>query len=128
MLTLWQDLDAGEVDAKAMDWGIALAQFYLSEALRLSDAATISVETLQAEALRVWLIDRWADKATGRQLDPDTITARDIVQWGPSALRETKTVRKLLAVLADYGWLVALPPGSQIDGVARKQAYRIVRG
>ncbi len=128
VLTLWQDLNASEVDAKEMGWGIALAQFYLSEARRLSDAASISVETSQAEALRVWLVDRWADKAMRLDRDPETITARDIVQHGPNAMRVTKTASKLMAVLADHGWLVALSPGTEIDGMARRQAYRIVRG
>ena len=128
VLTLWQDLNASEVDAKEMGWGIALAQFYLSEARRLSDAASISVETSQAEALRVWLVERWADKAMRLDRDPETITARDIVQHGPNAMRVTKTASKLMAVLADHGWLVALSPGTEIDGMARRQAYRIVRG
>ncbi len=128
VLTLWQDLDASEVDAKAMGWGIALAQFYLSEARRLSDAASISVETAQAEALRVWLLDRWPERADKLNRDPETIMARDISNWGPNAMRVTKTASKLMAVLADHGWLVALSPGTEIDGMARRQAYRIVRG
>ena len=128
VLTLWQDLNAAHVDAKEMGWGIALAKFYLSEARRLSDAASISVETSQAEALRVWLVERWADKAMRLDRDPETITARDIVQHGPNAMRVTKTASKLMAVLADHGWLVALSPGTEIDGMARRQAYRIVRG
>lgn len=36
---------------------ITLAQFYLTEALRLSDAATVSAEIERAEALRVWLLE-----------------------------------------------------------------------
>ena len=128
VLTLWQDLDAGEVDAKAMDWGIALAQFYLSEARRLSDAASISVETAQAEKLRVWLMDFWPDRAIRENRDPGTIVARDIVLWGPSAMRETKKAQRLAMVLAEYGWLAVLDPGTVVDGSARKLAFRIVRG
>ena len=128
VLALWQNLDVGQVGVKEMGWGIALAQFYLSEARRLSDAASISLETSQAEALRVWLVDRWAEKAMRLDRDPETITARDIVQHGPNAMRVTKTASKLMAVLADHGWLVTLSPGTEIDGIARKQAYRIVRG
>lgn len=128
VLTLWQDLHAPVVALQAMGWGIALAQFYLGEAVRLSDAANLSAETRQAEALRLWLLDSWPKLARGQDRDPATITPKDVVQFGPNALRETKTVQKLLGLLADYGWLVALPDGTEIAGIARKLSYRIVRG
>jgi len=51
---------------------------------------------------------------------------KDSVQFGPNPMRETATVRKLMTVLADSGWLVILPDGVVIDGKARKLAYRIV--
>ncbi len=127
VLTLWHDLDAPVVPMQAMAWGIELAQFYLGEAVRLSDAATVSADTAQAEALRCWLLDRWPEQARRINRDPATITPKDAVQFGPNALREAKAVRKLMAVLADLGWLVLLPDGEVIDGIARKLAYRIVR-
>ncbi len=128
VLTLWQDLHAPVVALQAMGWGIALAQFYLSEAVRLSDAANLSSETRQAEALRFWLLNSWPKLASGQDRDPATITPKDVVQFGPNALRETKTARRLMAVLAEYGWLIALPDGTEIAGIARKLAYRIIGG
>ncbi|WP_443137024.1 DUF3987 domain-containing protein [Mameliella sp. AT18] len=59
VLTLWRDLDAPAVTAPDMGDGIALAQFYLSEAVRLADAATVSQEIDRAEALRKWLLESW---------------------------------------------------------------------
>jgi Protein of unknown function (DUF3987) len=128
VLTLWQDLHAPVVDAQEMGRGIELAQFYLAEAVRLSDAATVSAETRQAEALRVWLLESWPKLANGQARDPCTILPKDVVQFGPNALRETRIVRRLMAVLTEHGWLAALPEGVEIAGVARKLAYRIVRG
>ncbi len=128
VLTLWQDLHAPVVTVQAMAWGIALAQFYLTEAVRLSDAAIVSPETRQAEALRVWLIDTWPKRAQTQGRDPGTIVSSDVLQFGPNALREAKQVRKALAVLVDHGWLVALPEGTEIGGKGRKNAYRIVGG
>ena len=61
MLTLWQDLDAGEVSAQDMAHAITLAQFYLSEAARLAEAATVSVEIERAEKLRKWLQESWGE-------------------------------------------------------------------
>lgn len=127
VLTLWGDLSAPAVTVQDMASGITLAQFYLGEAVRLSDAALISAETAQAEALRVWLLERWPEQARRLDRDPASITPKDAMQYGPNALREAKVARKLMATLADSGWLVAMPEGEMIGGAARKLAYRIVR-
>ena len=127
VLALWGDLMAPVVTVQEMASGITLAQFYLGEAVRLSDAALVSVETAQAEALWIWLLDRWPEQARRIDRDPATITPKDAMQYGPNALREAKVARKLMATLADSGWLVALPEGEVIGGAARKLAYRIVR-
>jgi hypothetical protein len=128
VLTLWRDLDAPDVAADDMDNGITLARFYLAEAVRLSDGATVTTETARAEALRLWLLDNWPEQAKRINRDPLFATPKDVVQYGPNALRETALVRKLMAVLAEAGWLVLLPEGEVVDGIARKLAYRIVRG
>ena len=128
VLTLWRDLDAPAVALEAIHNGITLARFYLAEALRQSDGATVSTDTARAEALRLWLLDIWPEQARRIDRDPVFVTPKDIVQYGPNALRETALVRKLMAALADAGWLVLLPEGEAVDGIARKLAYRIVRG
>jgi len=84
VLTLWRDLNAPKVEADDMADAIDLAQFYLSEASRLASAATVSVETDRAEALRRWLLEIWQDP---------TITVRDVVRLGPNALRESTRLR-----------------------------------
>lgn len=127
VLTLWADLMAPAITAQGMASGIELAQFYLGEAVRLSDAALISAETSQAEALRLWLLDRWPEQARRIDRDPATITPKDAMQYGPNALREAKVARRLMGALADSGWLVALPEGALVGGMARKLAYQIVR-
>lgn len=118
VLTLWQDLDAPDIGAQDMAHGIALARFYLSEAVRLADAATVSQEIDRAEALRKWLLENWAH--------PE-IMPRDVVQNGPNALRETKTAKAALVLLEEHACLVRLAPGTVVRGSARKDAWRIVR-
>ena len=119
VLTLWHDLHAPEVEAKAMGWGIALAQFYLGEASRLANAATISAEIDKAEKLRKWLLADWLEAE---------VLVRDVVQYGPNPLRETPKARAALGLLEKHGWLVALDPGTVVRGAARKEAWRIVKG
>lgn len=116
VLTLWQDLDAACVTAQDMAHGIALARFYLSEALRLADAATVSLEIDRAETLRKWLLESWPH--------PDVMT-RDVVRLGPNALRESPRARAALTLLERHGWLTPLGPGTVLRGAPRAEAWRI---
>lgn len=110
-----------------MQDAIELAQFYLSEAKRLSEAATVSEEIDRAEQLRRWILESWPSVATGQNRDPQTIVPRDVVTMGPNSLRETTTVKKLMVILANHDWLAPLEPGAVVDGQSRQLAYRIVR-
>ena len=119
VLTLWADLHAPEVTAKDMANAIGLADFYLTEALRLADAAQVSAEIDKAEALRKWLLTGWAERQ---------VLVRDVVQFGPGALRETPKARAALGALEKHGWIVPLDPGTVVRGASRKEAWHIVRG
>lgn len=127
VLTLWEDLGASMVTPETMANGIMLAQFYLGEAKRLAEAATISIEVERAERLRVWLLESWPSKAASIRRSADTIVPRDIVQHGPGSLRETKEAKKCLSILEDAGWVVPLPERTKVGGMTRKEAFQIVR-
>lgn len=119
VLTLWRDLGAPAVTARDMGDGIALAQFYLSEEVRLMDAATVSQEIDQAEALRKWLLESWPHAE---------VMTRDVVRLGPNSLRVSPKAKAALGVLEKHGWLVRLDPGTRVRGAARAEAWRIVKG
>ncbi|OYZ08258.1 MAG: hypothetical protein B7Y36_17350 [Novosphingobium sp. 28-62-57] len=119
VLSLWQDMSASEVSIGAMRCGIRLAQFYLSEALRLSGAAQVSEEVAQAEALRLWMLSTSHGK--------DWLQARDVVQRGPNRLREQPKAMKAIEMLTETGWLAPYKQGTVLDGSARRQAWRIIR-
>ena len=118
MLTLWRDLYALQVQPGDMANAIGLAGFYLSEASRLASAALVSAEIDQAESLRKWLLEGWAEAE---------VTVRDVVQFGPNALRETPKAKAALGILEKHGWLVLLDAGTVVRGSARKVAWKIVR-
>ncbi|WP_406721382.1 hypothetical protein RPE78_04880 [Thioclava litoralis] len=42
-------------------------------------------------------------------------------------LRESKTARASVTLLERHDWLARLPEGAEVRGIARKEAYRIVR-
>ncbi|MFD0978209.1 YfjI family protein [Tropicimonas aquimaris] len=119
VLALWRDLEAPAISAQEMGDGIALAQFYLGEAVRLADAATVSHEIDRAEALRKWLLESWPH--------PE-IMVRDVVRRGPNALRESPKARAALGILQRHGWLALLERGSVVRDAARAEAWRIVKG
>jgi hypothetical protein len=119
VLTLWRDLHAGQVQPGDMADAITLAQFYLSEASRLANAATVSAEIDRAEALRRWLLEGWPERE---------IMVRDVLQYGPNPLRESPKARAALGILERHGWLVPLDPGTIVRGAARKEAWAIVKG
>lgn len=120
VLTLWRDLNAPAVDAEDMASAIELADFYLSEALRLADAAKVSEDTDRAERLRRWLVEEWPHSE---------LMTRDVVQHAPiRALRETKAATAALGTLERHGWVAALPAGTVVRGAARSTAWCIVKG
>ncbi|MEM9788323.1 MAG: YfjI family protein [Pseudomonadota bacterium] len=126
VMTIWQDMDAKEISGSTMADAITLATFYLDEARRLSEAATISAETEAAELLRQWLLERWPRIAVENNRTPQTIIPRDIVRWGPNSMRETTKIRKLMNALSIHGWLQELEKGTEVDGQSRQLAYRVV--
>jgi hypothetical protein len=109
-----------EVAAADMAGGIALVQFYLGEAARLTEAAVVSAEIERAERLRRWLLEGWPE--------PEVLLS-DVVQRAPiRALRESPKAQAALKMLEAQGWLVPLAPGTVLRGKARKAAWRVVRG
>ncbi|WP_347918186.1 YfjI family protein [Paracoccus marcusii] len=118
VLTLFHSLDAVDVAPEAMGWGVELAQFYLGEAQRLAEAGLVSEETTKAEQLRLWLLDKWQH---------DEVVPSDILNKGPNGLRERARLKKPLELLVKSGWLAPLLPGTEVRGISRKEAYRILR-
>jgi hypothetical protein len=127
VLTVWADLSAPEVTAETMAGAITLAQYYLGEAKRLVEAAEISADTDKAEKLRLWLLNSWPAIVVAQGRAPEMFVPRDVVQFGPTAIRDTVIAKKHLNTLKEHGWIAQLPTGSEVGGMARKLAYRIVR-
>ncbi len=127
VLTLWEDENAQEISAEAMANGVALADYYLSEAKRVVDAGQISENTLIAEKIRVWLLEKWPDLARANGRSSDAFLSSDILRLGPNELRDKGKLKVPLAKLQECGWIIRLPANTEIDGKRRKEAYRIVR-
>jgi hypothetical protein len=98
---------------------ITLAQFHLSEAVRLADAATVSQEIDRAEALRKWLLTGWTE--------PE-IMVRDVVRLGPNPLRESPKARAALVLLERHGWIGLVPLTFRSPNSFMRPSVRMPRG
>ena len=111
--------DETVITAERISNGIALADWYLAEAVRLKDGAIVSADVRKAEKLRVWLMERWPE---------DFISASIIVHAGAANIRTAKEARALIPHLTSNGWLFPEAEGAVVKGKHRKEAWRIVRG
>ena len=100
VLTLVDDLNAQEIDLPHMEAGIALARFYLAEALRLFHASATEPDLVLAEKLLTWAQPH------------EVIYLRQVYQFGPNSIRDAKTARRIVSILVEHGWLVRIKGGA----------------
>jgi hypothetical protein len=119
VLTLVHNIDAGEISPAEMQAGIALAEHYAAEALRLFGASRINADLHLAQKLLDWLLGTWGEPS---------ISLPDIYQRSLNAIGDKATAVKLVAILEDHGWLIRIPQGAIVAGQRRREAWRIIRG
>lgn len=94
VLALVDDINTGVVTSMHMDAGIALSQYYVTEALRLFDVAPAGMALQNARQLLEWVHGR-----------PDQAWAvRDLYSYGPPRLRTKGAAMEALEVLEQHGW------------------------
>lgn len=87
--------ETDQVGLGSMRCGIALADWYLREALRLAHAARLDPKLVRAQTLLDWL------RATGQT---ETVF-RDILRLGPGQTRTKAAADDAVAILIAHGWL-----------------------
>ncbi|MEP1613533.1 MAG: YfjI family protein [Roseobacter sp.] len=116
VFALLTDPAAEVVASTVMADAIQLTAWYLSEAQCVLDAGPVDPNLKMAERLRVWLLDKKRH---------EEFTKRMIVRSGPSALRDTKIVEKLLGILERHHWIVRCPEASS-SGRKSAPSWRVV--
>ena len=108
-----------EISAEAMARGIALAEYYLSEAQRLFGQAPIDPVLEHAKLLSEWLRDGWKEPLT-------SITSA--LQGGPKPLRKGGDyMQTLFDVLVRHDHLAGpLPDGGMIAGKKVRKVWRVM--
>ena len=118
VLTLVGDLEAGEVSPTELQAGITIAEHYAAEALRLVGASRVGADLIEAQKLLAWLQSSWRHPV---------VSLPDIYRLGPGSIRHAASARRAVGILVDHGWLVLAPP-CEIEGVPRREVWRIIRG
>jgi hypothetical protein len=118
VLTLVRNIEAGEITGAEMEAGIALAEHYVAEALRLFGASRINGDLRLAQRLLDWLLNQWTEP---------NISLPDIYQRGLNAIGDQATARKLVGIIEEHGWLAKIPQGAVVFGQRRREAWQIIR-
>ncbi|MGE4064695.1 MAG: DUF3987 domain-containing protein [Rhodospirillaceae bacterium] len=116
---LLEDPSREEIDAPALDRGIALARFYAMEALRLADVPVpLPAGDAIIGALQVWLERKYA----GRE-----ITLREVYSSGPASLRRSASAERAMRQMELLGLAERLKPAPETHGNAGLR-WRIFAG
>jgi hypothetical protein len=119
VLTLVGNIDAATIASAEMEAGIALAEHYASEALRVFGATRINPDLRLAQRLLDWLLNQWSEPI---------ISLPDIYQRSLNAIGDKATAAKLVGILEDHGSLATIPGGAVVAGHHRRDAWQIIRG
>jgi Protein of unknown function (DUF3987) len=118
VLTVVENINAHEISVETLERGIALAEHYATEALRIFEAARANKDLVLAQRLLHWMQQSWNENA---------ISLPDIYQRSLNAIRDKATAARLVAILVDHGWLKRIEGGAEIDGHYRREAWEIVK-
>ncbi len=115
-----------EIDLALMKRGVALAQWYVAEALRLALDECVPAETRSAEKLLHWLRSYDGVREDGHLIFPMV----DVYQLGPPCLRDAEAAKRVIKVLLDHRHIEAVEGSRRFaskDGrmVMRREVYRL---
>ncbi|MEO1798635.1 MAG: DUF3987 domain-containing protein, partial [Pseudomonadota bacterium] len=115
VLTALQDHEAESVSLDAMQSSVSMVGWHLTEAQRLLDNGEVSKDMRDAQCLLDWLRLHRSDVPFNR---------RDLTRNGPSKIRGTDRIKKLLSVLEEHRH-VRRSSAAQVNGTRTSEAYEL---
>jgi hypothetical protein len=125
VLTLIDNIDAVAIGEARLEDGIELAQFYLTEALRLIGDLDTEPHIKEAELLLEWIRTNKATAETDKQTGERLVALIDVYQKGPPAFRTKAEASAGILVLEDHKWLARAPGGCVVNGTMRADVWRL---
>jgi hypothetical protein len=98
VMGLAENPNLAEIDLALLKRGVALAQWYVDEALRLALEEAVPATTRMAEKLLEWLKGYEGIREGELKLFP----LADVYQNGPYGIRDADTAKKIIKVLVDH--------------------------
>ena len=117
VLAVIENPNAGVIDVPHVRAGIALMDYYLTEAIRIQETGLGKPDLKLAERLLNWL----------HSTQHPAVYAVQIYQHGPAGIRDAETARRIIAILEKHRWLIRVPNGMELDGAHRRDVWTVIR-
>lgn len=114
VLTVCEQANASEIGADTMADGIALAEHYRSEALRLFEGGATDPDLILAQKVLDFMRERGG-----------IVSLRAIYQFGPNAARDKATAQHIMRILEDHRCISKLPGGTEVEGTRTRDAWKL---
>lgn len=123
IIVIFNDPNANLVELRDMEAAIALAEYYLSEGLRLIEVSAIDKET--KDTLEIWgFVKRVFVEHEDEKKRRSVFYLKEIYDRGPRSIRDASVARKAIGVLVEHGFVRKLPK-TRIDGRVRSECWEI---
>ncbi len=116
VIGLFDNLELAAIDHALMGRGITLAQWYLGEALRLTEAEAFPPDLLNAERLLDWL------KANRRG---EIFSLPCIYMGGPNAVRTKEVAKRAVSILLEHRQIEEMDGRNKVNGKMRAECFRL---
>ena len=113
-LAVVENVKAQFITLENIQAGIAIAQFYLGESLRLFHSSADDPELILAENCLNWAIEQGG-----------LFSLPCLYQRGPNRVRDKKTAQRIVEILEQHNWIIPVDGGAEIDGKKRREAWKV---
>ncbi len=113
ILAMIDDPSVNLVEEQYIHMGIILVNYYLSETARVHGYLAIPHHLVLAQKVLDWC---WLK-------DKEELTLRNLYQYGPNEVRESKKAQEIMKILEEHGWAKKMDD-SKTSWVVRKQLER----
>lgn len=116
VIGLFENPALESINDALMRRGIKVAQWYLGEALRLTEAEAFPPDLVNAEKTLDWLKSKEAG---------DVFSLPCLYMKGPRPVRHKETAAKVISILLDHKQIEKVDGSHRVDGHSRRDCYRL---
>jgi hypothetical protein len=108
VLTLTENIEAKSISLEILERAICLTQYYLNEALRISEMSFIDPDMALAQKVYKWMVNRYLENKQS------IFSLQEIYQLaGPRGARKKENALRSMRIMEEQGWIYSLDNGSK---------------